>query len=492
MPRSAGSGQMQKPSRGGARGDAPRSVMPPPLQWKFPVQAAAELKQRVRGSVVLPGDERYHAARQAFVPNFQHFPQMVVYCDVFADVAYALAFARTWRLTPVCRAGGHSTAGHSINDDLVIDVGRLDYVCVDAPGKIAVIGAGATFGRVNAVLDSFGLHVVGGSCDDVAVAGFMLGGGYGYTSLMFGMNCDNVLQAKVMLADGRIVTASRQQEPELFWALRGGGGNVGVLLEITYRLQRLGPLWGFGIKWAAADAPEGLAALQAGFTGADVPAGLGHLGTINYDAGGVGLYVRGVYAGSRSAGLRALSALLKSRGAQMDIDRRDSYGPLRQFLDETPLVPDVPPRTRAEADSRYVDRLLSKAEWRAMLGHIEASPNRSNYIGLEPYGGRIWAVAPGASAFVHRRARFNVYSWVFWQDGEGERASLAHLDQFRLLLASCGNGRANQNYPNRRNAGYREMYWGRNCARLLAAKRRYDPGNLFAHGHVVAPSAAST
>jgi FAD/FMN-containing dehydrogenase len=460
----------------------------PALDWKFPPKKAAELQKRVRGSVILPGDKIYHEARQAFIPNFQKFPQIIVVCSVFADVAEALAFARTWKLIPVCRAGGHSTAGYCVNDGLVIDVSRLAYVVVDDAKETAVVGAGTNFGQLNATLDSFGLHLVGGACDDVAVAGYMQGGGYGYTSMIYGMNSDNVLAVRVMLADGSIVSASRKHHPDLFWAIRGGtGGNFGVLLEVTYQLQRMGEVWGFGIKWKAKHAATALEVLQRDFTGRAAPAGLGHQSTLNYDGGKLCLFLRGVYAGTRADGRKVTSALARLQGAEVDVDVTGSYAHVNQVLNESPLVPNVPPRTRTEADSRYVERTLTAPEWESLIAHMRNAPNQSNFVGLEGYGGKIRSIAANASAFVHRRASFNVYSWVFWQNAQDERASLMHLEAFRRVLSPYANGHAYQNYPNPGNADFRRMYWGKNFERLLRIKKQYDPDGLFVFDQCVSP-----
>lgn len=465
------------------------------MEWKFPAKAAAQLQQQVQGTVVVSADAAYHSARQAFVANYQAFPQIIVYCEVFSDAAAALAFAREWKLSPVCRAGGHSTAGYSVNNGMIIDVSRLSYVVVDSRAKRAVVGAGTNFGHLNAALDTYGLHLPGGGCDDVAIAGYMMGGGFGFTSQIFGMNCDSVVEALVMLADGSIVVASKRCNPDLLWALRGGGGgNFGVLLQITFQLHDVDQIWGFGIRWRAGHSAGGakrvaaaLEILQGEFTGARMPHRLGHQSTINFIGDEPYFLLRGVYAGDAARGRRMIEPLLKTEGAKCDLDRVGGYTEINNFLNSTPEVPLVAPHTPTQSESRYIGRELTRPEWHDIVRLFQHSPNRGNFFGIEGYGGAIAALAPTTTAFWHRKALFDVYTWVFWQDVQEERASLAFLEQFRQVLTPCSNGHAYQNYPNRTNRNYRWMYWGENFPALLKIKRKYDPTNLFSFGQTISP-----
>jgi FAD/FMN-containing dehydrogenase len=472
----------------------------PAMEANFPSTAVETLRGQIQGKVVLAGDDNYHLARQGFVVNYQAFPQIVVYCAVASDVAAALEFARCWKLSPVCRSGGHNAAGYSVNNDIIIDVSQMSYVVVDPERKRATVGAGTTFGRLNATLDAFRLHVPGGDCPDVAVAGYMQGGGYGFTSQLYGMNCDCVIEALVMLADGSIVVASEQVNPDLFWALRGGtGNNFGVLLQVTYRLFDPGPLWGFGINWRvgrrgeeAAQVAAALETLQNNFTGADVPKGLGHQSSLNFIGDDPYLYVRGIYEGAPKVGRKVIAPLLKIAGANFDIDKVGSYAELSTYLGSHPDVPQIAPHTRTQADSRYTERPLCRAEWAQIVELFVRSPNQANFIGLEGYGGAIRAVKPTAMAFRHRLALFHVFSWIFWQNEAEEAASLAFLEEFRRVLTPLSNGHAYQNYPNRKNPDYRCMYWGENFPRLLAIKEKYDPHTLFCFGQTVSPPPAGS
>jgi len=468
----------------------------PSMEANFPSTAVEALRGELQGSIVLAGDDNYHLTRQGFVVNYQAFPQIIVYCQVARDVAMALAFARRWKLSPVCRSGGHNAAGYAVNDEMVIDLSPMSYVVVDSKHKLATVGAGTTFGRLNATLETFGLHLPGGGCDDVAIAGYMQGGGFGFTSQLYGMNCDCVREALVMLADGSLVVASEACNRDLFWAIRGGtGNNFGVLIEVTYQLVDTGPLWGFGVNWTigrrgetAGQVAAAIESLQNGFTGAAAPPGLGHQSSLNFNDGEPYLYVRGIYAGTPEDGKRLIQPLLQTEGADFDIDRIGTYNELNDYLNSNPDVPQISPHTRTEADSRYTERELSRFEWLKLIELFVRSPNQANFICLEGYGGAIRAVDPAATAFRHRRALFDVYSWIFWQSEEEEAASLAFLEDFRRVLTPLSNGHAYQNYPNRRNQDYRRMYWGESYPRLASVKQKYDRDNLFRFGQTVSPA----
>ena len=475
---------------------APGSTLASPsrINASFPPEAAADLRSALVGTVVLPEDPTYDASRQGYVKTYQQFPQIIVYCEIFRDVANSLAFAQKYGLEVTCRSGGHSTAGYSVNFGLVIDLSRMNYVVVDPKALRAIAGAGACFEKINACLDQYRLHLPGaGGCAFVGLGGYVQGGGYGFTSLLYGMSSDNVAEMVVALADGTIVRANETTNVPLFWALRGGtGNNFGVVMEVTYRLQSLWRVWGFGIRWDIENAPAALVEMQRGFTGAGTPANLGYQCLMEWidEEGSTErkpvLQMRGVYNGDEEDGRRALRSLLTTKGAVIEISRVDSYEVLNNFLlQDLTEGARLPAQVREEVDSRYVTAPLGEAEWRELTEAFRNSPNDGNMIGLEPYGGRITSIAPHATAFVHRTPGFNVYAWVMWLQEDERGPAIAFLDTVVSILSRHSNGEANQNYPRRSNTNYRSMYWGSNFPTLLAVKQKYDPHNFFHYGQNV-------
>jgi hypothetical protein len=469
---------------------------PSSIDVPFTAAEIKELELTIAGNVVLPSDPNYNVDRLLSNFAFQRYPTLIVYCEVFTDVRHCLAFAQAHRLPVAIRSGGHSTAGLSINDGLVIDLSRLRYVSVDPTNKLARVGAGATFEHLDATLDAFHLHVPAGGCGDVCVAGFMQGGGYGYTSRKFGLNCDNVVSVVVMLADGSIVVASDTDNADLFWALRGGlGGNLGVVLEITYRLHHLGALWGFRIEWPLEpsaheidNAARALAVLQAEYMRDGITDDLGYMAFLAWQGGVPCLMLRGMFNGAPAEGRQALASLLQCPGAKLTIDQVGSYRELDElFIQGSPALPDVPDVAREDKESGFIARLLTPEDWHKVLTKFLETPNRSSMLGIEPYGGAISRVGCGDTSFIHRDAYMNVFLDVFWVAEEARAEAVGYLDQFMSFMATYTNGQSCQTYPRLGQADYRRRYWGEWFDTLLAVKKKYDPDNVFTHAFALVP-----
>jgi len=464
---------------------------------QFTAAQVNALSQQLVGHIVLPQDPTYAANRTTFMNAFQHFPEIIVYCAGFADVIRSIRFAKEVGLQPVCRSGGHSTAGYSVNDHMVIDVSGINYIRVDPEARTALVGAGANFALINAELELYGLHMPGGGCETVGVAGYMQGGGYGFTSLMFGMNCDQVLGFQMALADGRIVRANAKENADLFWAVRGGtGNNFGVLLEIEYHLQELKPVWGFGFKWLLQTAEQVAAASvalqiwQANFTGKAAPPNLGQEAMLAYtlDPDNQTLVpyflIRGMFNGPESACQQVLEPLLKLMpdvNQYRDIWRSGTYRDLNIYLLTYPteLPAGVPNSARSLAKSHIVARQLTLAECAAIIDFYKATPNPDNFIGFEAYGGAINAVAPVATAFCHRTACMDVFTFSFWLREDSRAAAEAFVTDFDRAVQPLSNGQSYQNYANRGLEDFGAAYFGVNLTRLLEVKKTYDPDNFF-------------
>lgn len=449
-----------------------------------------ELARRIRGSVVVPGMPDYDAARAAN-PLYPASPQVVVFCAAPGDVVAALETAGALGLAPVARSGRHSTAGFSVNDGIVVDVSLMNHVVVDHRARTARVGAGANFGQLNAVLDTYMLHVPGGTCDDVGVAGFSQGGGYGFTSRQLGMNCDNILGVTVVLADGSIATASHEHNRELLWAICGGtGNNFGVLLEITYRLSDLYQLWGFSLQWSMDEAPGALAEMQGAFMrGSAAPAKLGYQVAFSTIDSTQTLLMMAMYDGPSEEG-RATIAPLQAIGSPKLTDLGvDTYLNLNNGLLD--ILPGPGPVGTFEAKrSGYLATQLGEEGWSKVVEYFRTSPNPFNIIGIEPYGGAIESAPPGTNAFVHRAVDMDIFVDSFWQTGwqyNDEQQAWDWANRFMDVVAPYRSGAVYQNYPERDLADYRTAYWGDAFERLLAVKRAADPENLFAFPQSISP-----
>lgn len=456
-------------------------------------QTLTELEHALVGKIVLPGMPDYPQARvgDGLVP-YQSYPLIIVYCALINDVALCLAWAQRYEWWVTCRAGGHSTAGYSVNSGIVIDVTGINYVSVDPFLKQARVGSGTRFRQLNSVLDSYRLHLPGGSCSDVGVAGFMQGGGYGFTSREFGIHSDNVLSVTVMLANGRLVVANPTQNQDLFWAIRGGtGGNFGVLIESTYQLHDLHEVWGFCLSWPLEQAAAVLYELQHGYMTKGAPPQLGYLAVLTTfdEVPSVGMI--GMYHGTREAGWQALASLRAIGTPTVRLDRQGPYGTLNdELLDILPGIPPPPGQTLEAKDCGYIATSLTQAQWQMVADYFATSPNPYNIVFIEPYGATINRYPVEASAFIHRDVSMDFYVDTFWKkagDFTHEKEARAWLEGFMALMQPHFNGHKYQNYPQRGFADYRWAYWGDAFNSLLFVKQKYDPTNVFHYEQSISP-----
>lgn len=220
--------------------------------------AFAELEGSFKGDLIRPADPAYDDARRVWNASIDRRPALIARCTGVADVVAALAFARRTGLLTAVRSGGHSFPGHGVCDDgIVIDLGRMKGLWVDPDTRVARAQAGVLLGELDRETQQFGLVVPAGIVTHTGLAGLTLGGGIGHTTRKFGLTVDNLLSADVVLADGSFVKASEKENADLFWGLRGGGGNFGIVTSFEFRLNELGPIVLAGpIAWAMEDSPE--------------------------------------------------------------------------------------------------------------------------------------------------------------------------------------------------------------------------------------------
>lgn len=451
----------------------------------FNAKDVQALQAAMQGDVVLPSDDGYASARLLSNLAFQHFPLLIACCEVFSDVRQCLAFAHRHKLHVTTRSGGHSTAGFSSNDGMVIDTSRMNGVYVDPLAKRAVVGPGTNWAHLNATLADYQLHVPTGVCGDVCVAGFMQGGGYGLTSRKWGINCDRVVDMMVMLADGRIVHANERQHPDLFWALRGGtGNNFGILLQATYELVDLPELWGFGLRWTLDQAPEAMEALQQGYMAHGISDDIGYMGAFVFEGGAdmksPALIIRGVCWSGEKTGKQLLKPLIKATGAKMPISRTGSFNFLNDWLFEHPEpVPNSPDLAREDKQSAIIARKYKSKDWKKVCQLFKQSPNPWSCFAIEPYGGAINRMPRDATAFVHRDADMDFFVDVFWMTEPQRIEAQAWLDECMKTIDKMSNGESYQNYPRITQLDFRERYWKEAFPRLLEIKKKYDPGEFF-------------
>ena len=430
------------------------------------------LEEAVAGAVVRPGAAAYDALRRPAFPSLEDVrPAALVQCAGPADVAATLAFARSARLPPAVRSGGHCFAGRSTTEGVVIDVTPLDSVAV--AGERATIGAGARLGAVYDALDAHGRTIPAGCGPTVGIAGLTLGGGLGILGRLHGLTSDSLRAAQVVLADGRVVDA----DEDLLWALRGAGGaRFGVVTSLVFETIPAPPTTAFELVWAPAAATALIAAWQDWAPAA--PDAMAASLLLNADADTLRVRVFGAMAGSEAETTARLGELEAAAGATPTSGtvRPGSYREAKRFLSGL-----------GEADEEEAGHPLSKSEFfaqrlpseaiDALLAHLRTAPAAAE-LDFSPWGGAYTRVAREATAFAHRDARFLLKHAVVVARGAAGPGR-DWLARSWALAHPFGTGGVYPNFPDTDLDDWDVAYHGANRERLLAVKRRYDPDDVF-------------
>ncbi len=463
----------------------------------------SELSRSLQGTLIRPGSPQYQTARQLFDPRFDHvFPAAIAYCASPKDVQSCLAFAQRFGLPLVPRAGGHSYAGYSTTTGLVLDVTRINEVRVDAENGTATIGAGARLIDIYAALAQHGLLLPAGTCPTVGIAGLALGGGVGVLSRKFGLTCDNLSAAQVVVADGRLLTCDAKHYPDLFWALCGaGGGNFGIVTSLTFRIHQVAMLSLFTLYWPWSSAASVVDAWQHWAPKAPDELWSGCLLQATSDRSAEPFVeVYGVYNGN---GVE-LNSLLLQLSSQVDLSPTSrsirEAGPLEAMLHEANCdgmtvnqchLPSQNPegqisRSSFQAKSDYFTNFLPREGIDNLVNAISNNQNSpllgEGGIGLDALGGAINRVAPGATAFVHRNALFSAQYAATWNADASASVVTANRSWLKGMwqkMRPYASGAAYQNYIDADLVNWQQAYYGSNLPQLRRVKATYDPENFF-------------
>ncbi|MYV98437.1 FAD-dependent oxidoreductase [Streptomyces sp. SID3343] len=463
----------------------------------------ASLAEALSGDAVRPGDSGYGLAVQLQIAEYDDVsPACVVYCADEQDVRTGLAFAAAHDVPLRLRSGGHSFAGWSTSPGLVLDLSRLAHVRTD--GRTVHLGPGTQAVDALATLWPHGLAVANGMCPTVAAGGFVSGGGNGPQSRRFGLACDALVSARVVLADGRVLRCSADEHPDLFWALRGGGGgNFGAVVDFEVLARRIPHLVLFQLVWTGESAVDVLSAWQEWVLAAPDEASTSISLVLGDAAPGAPLTV--VLIGTLMGPVeqaRALIADLVARAGVEPVARvllDESYydsmmwlygGGRTRTVEECHRVGTRPgavlPRQQFQRErNRLFDRPLERAEIAALVRGFDADreADQTRFVNLTALGGAVNRVAPEATAYAHRDALFLVGHALLLPEAKpaADRAARAQswVDRGFALLDPWSSGHSYVNFPDPHLTEWTRAYWGANHPRLLRVKRHYDPGGLF-------------
>jgi FAD/FMN-containing dehydrogenase len=448
-----------------------------------------------RGSVIAPGHHAYDDARAVWNAAVDRRPQLIARCCRAADVAAAVRFARQHDLEIAVRGGGHNVAGTAVCDDgIVIDLSAMRSVTVDPVDRTALVEGGALWSDVDEATQAHGLATTGGIVGHTGVGGLSLGGGIGWLMRKHGLVVDNLVEAEVVTAEGDVVRASADDHPDLFWALRGGGGNFGVVCSFRFMLHAVGPTVTAGPVFWAADDTRDVLRFYREFV-ANAPDALGNvvrLGTIpplsavRHDWHfRPAIAVGSCYAGRVEDGARAVRALREFGSPLVDLVRPTLYVDHQRALDDT-----VPHGWRyywkATDLTGLTDEVID-----IVADHAYAATSPRSYTAMFHLGGAVARVPREATAYPSRDVEHNIVIDAVWLPEQDDTVGAPEAEWARRFLTALDPHRAGV-YVNFLDADdetvrVREAYGDDTYRRLVAVKDAYDPTNVFHHNKNIPP-----
>ena len=442
-----------------------------------------DLRARVRGDVLHPGDDGYDAARSIWNAMIDKHPALIVQCTGTADVVAAVNFARENGMPVSIHGGGHNVAGRSVIDDgLMIDLSGMTGVHVDRTSRTVQAQGGATLGDVDHETQLFGLATPLGAVSQTGIAGLTLHGGYGHLSREYGLTVDNVTEMEVVTADGQVRTVNENHHPDLFWALRGGGGDFGVVTSFEYDLYEVGPeVYTFFVWYHGDEAENRLGRFRDWTESAPRHAGvlpfLAHVPELDAFSkeywGDSTLAFLGSFRGPVDVAEEVFAPLREGGSPIADFSGPMDFENLQQLLDE-----DYPDGLRYYWKSVYLTEVTEEV-FNLMLRYNDAAPSSLSTVDLWHLEGAVGDVPKDATAFWHRDKPFMLTFEANWENAAHDEANvgwvrdgMAELEALDIATGRYGN------FP-----GLFEdpavLTYGENYDRLVDLKTKYDPKNLF-------------
>lgn len=446
---------------------------------------SSEIRQSgFQGELIQPGDQNYDEARAVFNVSIDRRPLLIARCVDADDVATIVALARNRNLPLAVRSTGHNVAGYAVcNDGVVIDLSLMKAITVDPSARTARVESGCNWGEVSDALQPYGLAAAGGFVSITGVAGLTLGGGLGWLVRKHGLALDNLQSAEIVLADGHRAKASGHENEDLFWAIRGGGGNFGVVTSFEFKVHPAGTVLAGIVLHPASAAAGAIRRWRDLEAGAPDESTLGALlfhmpDDLSLPAPMRGAPVAGlggVYAGPVEEGERTLQSLREYGPPLVDKFAPTPYSDAQRMADFL-----WPPGLHSYWKSSYL-KALDDAAVDIVVDRFARVPSRQTVIVLESYGNSAWSRIPeSATAFGHRDWPWNIVVTSAWSDAENSERNISWTRELFDALRPYRAPGAYVNYlgGDEGLAGLQAAY-GTKLRRLAAIKAKYDPTNLF-------------
>jgi FAD/FMN-containing dehydrogenase len=463
-------------------------IADPPRLGEATVQ---ELRDALRGEVVLPGDAAYDEARSVWNGMIDRRPALIARCADASDVVAAVGFARSEGLLVAVRGGGHNVAGNATCDGgLVIDLSPMKGIEVDADARTVRAQGGLTWGELDGETQKHGLATTGGLVTTTGVAGFTLGGGIGWMMRKHGLACDNLIGAEVVTADGQRVRASESENAELLWGLRGGGGNFGIVTEFEFRLHPVSEIVGGLLGWPASSARDVLRVWREWVR--DTPDDLCTMAAFLYappepfvpeEVQGTPIFGIACFHLNTEGTADADFQALRDLGPALDVVGPMPYQAIQGMFDAG-----TPRGSHNYWRSGYLDELSDEAI-DTIIAHAGDIPFPMSQIHIHQMGGAMSRVPDGASAFGSRQAPFLMNYIALWLDPAQDDDNVAWCKRASDAMAPYTTGQRYVNFlADEGEAGVRSAYESETFERLQNLKVRYDPTNFFRLNQNIKPA----
>ena len=437
-------------------------------------------KHSLRGPLIAPSDDRYDEARRVWNGNIDRRPGLIVRPVGVADVMHAVNFAREHSLLVAVRGGAHSFAGTGVcHGGLVIDLSLMKGIRVDPARHTARAEGGVKWGEFDRETQAFGLATTGGTDPDTGIAGLTLGGGFGWLGYKYGFACDNLLSVDLVTADGQMRMVSDTEYPDLFWGLRGGGGNFGVVTSFEYRLYPVGPVLAGLVLHPFAKAKEVLQ-FYRDFSSATHEELTTYAGLLTSPDGAKVVAIGVCYVGPLAEGERLIASVRRFGPPLADQIRPMAYTALQSLMDT------AYPRGHQYYQKDHFLREISDEAIDIMVEHFACVSSPLSIPFLQQSGG---AMQRGDTAYAHRAALYNLVLTAQWLDpGESERHVRWTRELWQALRPYATGGIYVNHIGHEDGADQVRATYGTYYQRLAELKQKYDPTNLFRHNQNIKPT----
>ena len=436
-----------------------------------------DFRSGLRGFALQPGDDGYDDARTIWNAMIDHRPDLIVRCGGVSDVIAAVKFARSNELIVSVHGGGHNVSGNAVCDGgLMIDLSPMRSIHVDVAKRTARAEGGATWNDYDRETQMFGLASTGGAVSRTGIAGLTLGGGWGWLGGRHGLACDNLLSADVVTADGQLVTASAEQNEELFWGLRGGGGNFGVVTSFEYQVHPVGEVFG-GVIWHPMESARDVLMFYNEFTESSPDDLVSLVQVATLPDGPLALGVEVCYFGGIEKGEAYLTPLREFGSPISDDVIPTTYVDYQQASDEA-----FPEKFQNYWKSNFLKRLDADGI-EVILDYVSKIPTPESVFMIEQVGNGVRRMGKDDTAFNHRDARYSLLIMGMTADPANNDRITSWTRDFFDAMAPFTEDSVYVNYlgPQDDEADDRvmEAYGPEKYQRLVALKNKYDPTNLF-------------